>query len=61
MTVFREPRPNLSNSGNIFEIIDEIQFLGFGSGGFDANDLLIIGDELDNLLEGNAFQLFFSI
>ncbi|HMU63157.1 MAG: calcium-binding protein [Nitrosomonas sp.] len=53
MAITKEPRPNLSNSGNIFEIIDGIQFLGFGSGGFDANDLLIIGDELDNLLEGN--------
>lgn len=53
MAVTRQPRPNLSNSGNIFEVIDGIQVLGFGSGGFDANDLLIIGDEFDNFLEGN--------
>lgn len=54
MTIIREPRPNLSNSGNIFEIIDGIQFLGFGSGGFGENDLLIIGDELDNFLPGGT-------
>ena len=53
MAITREPRPNLSNSGNITEIIDGFVFDGFGSGGFDRNDLLIIGDELDNFLEGN--------
>lgn len=52
MAIIREPRPNLSSSGNIFEIIDGIQFLGFGSGGFGQDDLLIIGDELDNFLSG---------
>ena len=54
MAVSTQPRPNLSNSGNIFEIIDGIQFLGFGSGGFNENDLLIIGDELDNVIEGGS-------
>ena len=54
MAVSTQPRPNLSNSGNIFEIIDGIQFLGFGSGGFNENDLLIIGDETDNVLEGGS-------
>lgn len=53
MAITREPRPNLSNSGNITEIIDGFVFDGFGSGGFDANDLLVIGDEFDNVLEGN--------
>lgn len=52
MAIIREPRPNLSNSGNIFEIIDGIQFLGFGSGGFGEDDLLFIGDELDNFIAG---------
>ncbi|WP_430229610.1 calcium-binding protein [Nitrosomonas communis] len=54
MAVTTQPRPNLSNSGNIFEIIDGIQFLGFGSGGFSENDLLIIGDETDNVMEGGS-------
>lgn len=54
MAITRESRPNPSNSGNsIYEYIDGISFIGFGSGGFDANDLLVIGDELDNVLEGN--------
>ncbi|MDV6343418.1 hemolysin expression modulating protein [Nitrosomonas sp. Is37] len=52
MAINKELRPNLSNSGNVFEIIDGIQFLGFGSGGFGKDDFLIIGDELDNFLEG---------
>ena len=54
MAVSTQPRPNLSNSGNIFEIIDGIQFIGFGSGGFNENDLLIIGDETDNVMEGKS-------
>lgn len=54
MAVTREPRPNLSNSGNISEFIDGIKFFGFGSGGFDENDLWIIGDDEDNFLEGNG-------
>lgn len=54
MAVIITQRPNLSNSGNISEFIDGIEFFGFGSGGFDENDLLIIGDESDNFLEGNG-------
>ncbi len=48
MTVIIRNRVNLSNSGNI----DEGGFLGFGSGGFDDDDFEIIGDEIDNILEG---------
>lgn len=47
MAVSREPRPNLG-SGAI-KFIDGLPFDGIGSAGFDENDLLIIGDELDNL------------
>ncbi|MCP5252323.1 MAG: hemolysin expression modulating protein [Burkholderiales bacterium] len=50
MTVSTSPRPNLG-SGAI-KFIDGIPFEGLGSAGFDDNDLLIIGDELDNILEG---------
>ncbi|TXI37157.1 MAG: hemolysin expression modulating protein [Nitrosomonas sp.] len=50
MTVSTSPRPNLS-SGSI-KFIDGIPFEGLGSAGFDDNDLLIIGDELDNILTG---------
>ncbi len=42
------PRPNVGSSG----IIDDGGFEGFGSGGFDEDDLLIFGDEVDNVLEG---------
>ena len=50
MTVTSTPRPNLG-SGSI-KFIDGIPFEGLGSAGFDDNDLLIIGDDLDNLLTG---------
>ena len=47
MTVSRDPRPNLG-SGAI-KFIDGFEFGGIGSAGFNENDLLIIGDELDNI------------
>ena len=50
MTVTSTPRPNLG-SGSI-KFIDGIPFEGLGSAGFDDNDLLIIGDDLDNFLTG---------
>ena len=50
MTITSSPRPNLG-SGSI-KFIDGIPFEGLGSAGFDDNDLLIIGDELDNFLTG---------
>ena len=40
-------RPNIGSSG-LIEIIDGIEFEGFGSGGFGEDDFLYIGDELDN-------------
>jgi len=46
MSVSITPRPNLG-SGSI-KFIDGIPFEGLGSAGFDDNDLLITGDELDN-------------
>lgn len=48
MTVTITQRPNIGSSGNI----DDGGFAGFGSGGFDEDDLLIFGDELDNVIEG---------
>ncbi len=48
MTITITLRPNIGSSG----IIDDGGFEGFGSGGFDEDDLLIFGDEVDNLLEG---------
>ncbi len=53
MAVTREARPNPSvgGSGGI-KFIDGIPFEGLGSGGFNENDLLIIGDDLDNDLVG---------
>ncbi|GJL72844.1 MAG: hemolysin expression modulating protein [Nitrosomonas sp.] len=51
MAVITEPRPNIGSSG-LIQIIDGIEFEGFGSGGFDEDDLLIIGDEVDNVIEG---------
>ena len=50
MTVTITPRPNIGSSG----IIDDGGFEGFGSGGFDDDDLLIFGDEIDNILTGGA-------
>ena len=51
MTVVTTPRPNLGSSG-LVEIIDGIEFDGFGSGGFGMDDLLILGDEVDNVIAG---------
>ena len=47
MAVTRTIRPNLG-SGDI-KFIEGVAIAGIGSAGFDENDLLIIGDELDNL------------
>ncbi|GJL76700.1 MAG TPA: hemolysin expression modulating protein [Nitrosomonas sp.] len=46
------PRPNIGSSG-IIEIIDGIEFEGFGSGGFGEDDFLYIGDALDNFIQGD--------
>ncbi len=46
MAISRETRPNLG-SGSI-KYIDGFDFQGLGSAGFSSNDLLIIGDDLDN-------------
>ena len=51
MAIVTSPRPNIGSSG-LIEIIDGIEFEGFGSGGFDDDDLLILGDEVDNIIEG---------
>lgn len=53
MAVVTTPRPNIGSSG-LIQIIDGIEFEGFGSGGFDENDLLILGDEVDNVIEGGV-------
>jgi len=47
MTIISTQRPNQGSS-----VIDDDGFVGFGSGGFDEDDLLIVGDEIDNILEG---------
>ncbi|MDT8364229.1 MAG: hemolysin expression modulating protein [Nitrosomonas sp.] len=52
MAVSTSPRPNLG-SGAI-KFIDGIPFEGLGSAGFTDNDLLIIGDELDNIIDGGS-------
>lgn len=46
------PRPNLG-SGSI-KFIDGFPFDGLGSAGFDDNDLLFVGDDLDNEITGGA-------
>ena len=50
MTITSSPRPNLG-SGSI-KFIDGIPFEGLGSAGFDDNDLLITGDDLEDFLTG---------
>lgn len=47
MTIISTQRFNQGSS-----VIDDDGFAGFGSGGFDEDDLLIIGDEVDNILAG---------
>ncbi|SFP94819.1 Hemolysin-type calcium-binding repeat-containing protein [Nitrosomonas cryotolerans] len=51
MAVTITSRPNIGSSG-LIQIIDGEEFVGFGSGGFGEDDLLIIGDETDNILTG---------
>lgn len=55
MAITQTPRANVSvgGSGGI-KFIDGIPFEGLGSGGFDDNDLLIVGDDLDNDLTGGS-------
>jgi len=53
MAIVTEPRPNIGSSG-LIQIIDGIEFEGFGSGGFDEDDLFILGDEVDNVITGGA-------
>ncbi len=43
-------RPNIGSSGSI-EIIGDIEFIGFGSGGFGDDDFLFFGDEVDNIIQ----------
>jgi Ca2+-binding RTX toxin-like protein len=52
MAVTTTTRPSLG-SGSI-KFIDGIPFEGIGSGGFTSNDLLIIGDDSDNVLIGGS-------
>lgn len=52
MTVAVINRPNIGSSG-LVQIIDGIEFTGFGSGGFGADDFLFIGDEVDNLIQAD--------
>lgn len=52
MAITQVQRPNLG-SGAI-KFIEGLPFEGLGSAGFTANDLLITGDEFDNILEGGA-------
>ncbi|MBV6448073.1 hemolysin expression modulating protein [Nitrosomonas sp.] len=52
MAVTTKPRPSVG-SGSI-KIIDDIPFVGLGSGGFTSNDLLYMGDDLDNIITGGV-------
>lgn len=53
MAVTTTTRPNVgTGASGTLRFIDGIGFEGLGSAGFDDNDLLIIGDELDNFLTG---------
>ncbi|NBQ68384.1 MAG: hemolysin expression modulating protein [Nitrosomonadaceae bacterium] len=52
MAVTTRPRPNLG-SGSV-KFIDGFPFEGIGSAGFTDNDLLYIGDDLDNVITGGT-------
>lgn len=52
MAITQVQRPTLG-SGSI-KFIEGIPFEGLGSAGFTANDLLITGDDFDNILEGGS-------
>lgn len=52
MAVTTRPRPNLG-SGSV-KFIDGFPFEGIGSAGFTDNDLLYIGDDLDNAITGGT-------
>ncbi len=47
MAIIRTRRPD--SSSGVIKFIEGVAIDGIGSAGFDENDLLIIGDELDNL------------
>jgi Ca2+-binding RTX toxin-like protein len=50
MAVVITQRQNFTPTGEV-EIIDGIEFEGFGTGGFSAKDLLILGDGEDDTIE----------
>lgn len=52
MAITSEPRP--STGSGFIKFIDGLPFEGLGSGGFDVNDLLFIGDDSDNLITGGT-------
>ncbi|MDE2388271.1 MAG: hemolysin expression modulating protein [Betaproteobacteria bacterium] len=52
MAVTTTPRPSVG-SGSI-KIIDGLPFVGLGSGGFTNNDLLYIGDDSGNTIQGGS-------
>lgn len=53
MAVTTTTRPNVgTGASGTLRFIDGISFEGLGSAGFEDDDLLIIGDELDNFLTG---------
>ena len=45
-------RPNVGSSASI-EIIDDLEFIGFGSGGFDDDDFLFFGDDEDDIIQAD--------
>ncbi len=52
MTVSTRIRP--TQGSGILKFIDGLPFEGLGSAGFDEDDLLILGDDLDNFLTGGS-------
>lgn len=54
MAVTTKLRPSLGSGtfNSTVEFIDGFPFVGLGSGGFTDNDLLYIGDDLDNIING---------
>ncbi len=52
MAVAKINRPNIGSSGSIV-ILDELEFVGFGSGGFDDDDFLFFGDEANNIIQAD--------
>lgn len=56
MAVTTSIRPSLGSGtfNSTVDFIDGIPFVGLGSGGFTDNDLLYMGDDLDNLITGGT-------